>query len=268
MRSKSILSAVIFLASVPCMFATPTITGINAIWWFGSGILHDGSGCSADSSPCYYAQAALTANANGDNSGTPSWTVNTNQGGGNVNLSCYTCTSTVATSTAPSAGCVYDVSIYLTYPDHVQSSTFHLLVAQPTTLTLQSGYPKDGDSPYGLGYESTTEWKLGDSCGNSDPGLDFNENFGTFVTDYTGQNWPQPFASYSNSGSNAFVIDSMIATQEGGYVPSPEYPQVPLGTVKVRHNPWLCYVGSITIGSGLLTYTDTQQNYQDHGRHQ
>ena len=30
-------------ASTPCIFATPTITGPNAIWWFGSGILHDGA---------------------------------------------------------------------------------------------------------------------------------------------------------------------------------------------------------------------------------
>jgi len=254
-------------ASTPCIFATPTITGPNAIWWFGSGILLDGSGCPTGSSPCYYAQSALTANANGDTSGTPTWTVTSKQGGGDVSLSCLTCTNTTATSTAPSPGCTYDVSIYLTYPDNVQSSTFYLLVAQPTTLTLQSGYPTDLHSRFGVGYDSKTEWQMTDSCGNADAGLDVNEVFGTFITDYTGQNWSTPFESSANQPTS-YIMDSMIGTQEGGYVPAPEYPQTPLGTTKVRHNPWLFYVGSLTIGSGLLIHTDTQQNYQDHGRHQ
>lgn len=112
MRSQRILLVAMFFAALPCMFATPTITGVNAFWWLGSGILSDGG---------YYAQAAWTANANGA-TGTPTWHVNTVVGGGNVSLSCGTCANTEATSTAPSNGCVYDISVYVTYPDGSQSS--------------------------------------------------------------------------------------------------------------------------------------------------
>ncbi|HLH43402.1 MAG TPA: hypothetical protein VKV74_10475 [Bryobacteraceae bacterium] len=54
--------------------AQPTITGVNAFWWLGPGILSDGGMCSGQPGPCYYAQAAWTANANGA-MGTPTWNV-------------------------------------------------------------------------------------------------------------------------------------------------------------------------------------------------
>jgi hypothetical protein len=95
-------------------------------------------------------------------------------------------------------------------------------------LTLASGYPTDSHSPFGVGYESKTAWKMIDSCGNTDGELDVSEVFGAFITDYTGQNWPQPFESSYNTGqTGSLVIDNLIATQEGTYVPSPEYPQTP-----------------------------------------
>lgn len=263
MRELS-LAVLLFLGVLSTAVGQPTITGASAFWWLGSGVLSDGSGCSTNSSPCYYAQASWTANANGA-SGTPTWNVNTNSGGGNVSLSCYTCTNTVATSTSPSAGCVYDVSVYLTYPDSSQSAPFNVLIAQPTTLTLQPGYPKDGDSALGVGYDSQTEWNMTDSCGNSDAGLDVNEVFGTFVADYSGNNWPYPSETSFND-TTSYVTDSLIATNPPASTPPAEYPQS--GTTKVRHNVWNFYVGSLTYGSGLLIYSDTQQNYQDHGRHQ
>ncbi|HEX5431006.1 MAG TPA: hypothetical protein VFW83_03505 [Bryobacteraceae bacterium] len=39
---------------------TPTITGANAFWWLGSGILADGGMCSGQTGPCYFAQSQLT----------------------------------------------------------------------------------------------------------------------------------------------------------------------------------------------------------------
>jgi hypothetical protein len=269
MRSHLILSVAMVFAGVPCIYGAPTISGVDAFWWLGSGVLSDGGTCSGYTGPCYYAQATWTANANGDTSGTPTWHVNTVSGGGNVSLSCTTCTSTVATSTAPSNGCVYDVSVYVTYPDGGESSPtgFEVAIVTPKTLTLKAGYPTDSDSPYGVGYDSMTAWNLTDSCDNSDAGLDVNEVFGTFSDDYSGTNWPTPMQTSGNEATST-VTDSLIATQEGGLVPSPEYPQVPLGTTKVRHNPWTLYVGSTSFGSGVGVLTDTQQNYQDHGRHQ
>src|ERR1700693_728119 len=111
----------LFFGVLSTAVGQPTISGVNAFWWLGSGVLSDGNGCSTNSSPCYYAQASWTANPNGA-SGTPTWYVNTVSGGGNVSLSCTTCSSTVATSTAPSNGCVYDVSVYVHYPDGSESS--------------------------------------------------------------------------------------------------------------------------------------------------
>jgi hypothetical protein len=269
MRSKlTLLMAASFLVGVPYLFALPpTITGVNAFWWLGSGITDDGSGCPS-SSPCYYAQAAWTAHANGA-TGTPTWHVNTVAGGGNVSLSCTFCSSTTATSTAPSNGCVYDVKVYVTYPDGNESSPtgFEVSIVKPKTLTLEAGYPTDADSPFGTGYESATAWNLTDSCGYSDAGLDVNEVFGTFTNDYSGANWTQPTPSYANEPTST-VTDYMIATYAAGQVPPAEDPQTPLGSTKVRHNPRTIYVGSITFGSGVAVLTDTQQNYQDHGRHQ
>src|SRR5262245_51757460 len=90
MTYRSIYLIALLIASSAATFCQPTITGANAVWWFGSGILHDGSGCATNSNPCYYTQAAWTANANGA-SGTPTWHVSTNVGGGNISLSCTTC---------------------------------------------------------------------------------------------------------------------------------------------------------------------------------
>jgi hypothetical protein len=46
-----------------------------------------------------YAQSQLTSNANGA-SGSPSWTVTTQSGGGDVSLSCYNCANPLATETS------------------------------------------------------------------------------------------------------------------------------------------------------------------------
>lgn len=174
---------------------TPTISGANAFWWLGSGILSDGGTCSGKTGPCYYAQASWTANPNG-NSGSPTWTVVNAPDGGGVSLNCNTCTTVVATATSPSGGCVYDVTVAVTYNGNT-SAPFNVAIIQPTTTTLQSGTPFDQSahaafSTTGLvGYISTTSWNVTDSCGSSDGGLDVNESFGTFSND-TANNYPRP----------------------------------------------------------------------------
>lgn len=257
------------LALVVCAlgWSQPTISGANAFWWLGSGITADGYGCATETYPCYYAQAAWTANANGA-SGTPTWHINTVSGGGNASLSCTTCTNTVATSTAPSNGCVADISVYVTYPDGSESdpSNFKVVIGTPTTFTYQS--VTDSISTEGsAGYTSATAWNLTDSCGYSDPGLDVNEVFGTFVDDYSGENWPEPFPGATNEPTYT-VTDYQTASYPTCPYPPAEDPGSPPSGPAVRHNPWSAYVGTTTHGSGVFILADTQQNYQDHARHQ
>jgi hypothetical protein len=243
----------LFFGVLSTAVAQPTITGVNAFWWLGSGINSDYD---------YYAQAAWTANANGA-SGTPTWHVSTVSGGGSVSLSCTFCTNTTATSTAPSNGCTYDVTVYVTYPDSSQSANFYVAIVRPTTTTLLSGYPTD--DPRTAGYLSTTKWNLTDSCGYSDPGLDGNETFGTWTDDYVGNNWGHP------TPQQTYIADSTWYDLQGntGWTdPLCEIPQSPLTTVKVYHSSWTLWVGTQTFGSGVSVRADTSQFYQDHGRHQ
>jgi hypothetical protein len=259
---------VLFFGVLSTAVGQPTISGVNAFWWLGSGVLSDGNGCSTNSSPCYYAQASWTANPNGA-SGTPTWYVNTVSGGGNVSLSCTTCSSTVATSTAPSNGCVYDVSVYVHYPDGSESSHsgFEVAIVTPQTTTLLANYPADADYT-GSGYISTTKWNLTDSCGSSDAGLDANEVFGMFTDDYAGNNWQHGSQSAGNQSTSTITDQQSVFQNGNNTTPPAENPQSPLTTTRVFHNPWTLYVGSLTFGSGVAVRADTQQNYQDHARHQ
>jgi hypothetical protein len=243
----------------------PTISGVNAFWWLGSGILYDGGGClTIPQGACYYAQSTLTSNANGA-PGTPTWSVYRGAPGGNVSLSCTTCTSTVATATAPSYGCTADVTIYVSYGGYY-SAPFNLTIVTPSTFTVQSGYPTDSaDTSHG--YISNYVWNLTDSCGYSDPSLDGHETFGTFYTDYTGTDWPFPTAQSHTYRPDSLWYDAINAF--GQNIPLSEAPQSPLTSTKVLHDtPWSYLVGTQTQGSGVVVQTDTQQFYQDHGRHQ
>ena len=236
---------------------TPTISGASAFWWLGSGILADHD---------YYAQAAWTANPNGA-PGTPTWTVSTVSGGGSVSFSCTSCTNTTATSTAPSSGCVYDVVVHASY-DGFNSDDFSVAIIKPSTFTLQSGYPVDAAASGG--FLTTYAWALTDTCGSPDAGLDGNEQFGTWTDDYfnstgTHNDWPTPSATNGYSPTN--IWRDQIGLSYGSTPPSLA-PQSPLTTVTVMHDtPWTAFIGSQTFGSGLAVYADTQQFYQDHGRH-
>src|SRR5579885_1246331 len=92
---------------------TPTISGVNAFWYLGQGILADGGMCSGQSGPCYYAQSQLSPDPNGA-PGSPSWTIVQN-GQGKISLSCNDCANPVATALSPSGGCFSDIHVYVSY---------------------------------------------------------------------------------------------------------------------------------------------------------
>ena len=248
----------------------PTISGVNAFWYLG-GVLSDGPGCG-QGGWCYYAQASWTANANG-HAGTPTWTVENNPAGGSVTLSCYSCSTTEATSTTASAGCNHDVAVDVTYPDGAQSAPFYVLINTPESTTLQPTYPQNStwiSQPGYNGYQSLYSWSLFDLCSNALQGLDVNETFGNWSIDYTypqRTNWPFPRAGSYYFPSYSFN-DVLGASGPSNAVPPPQNPQQPLGTIAVYHDtPWYYFAGSQSFGSGVPIHVDTQQYYQDHGTH-
>ncbi len=238
---------------------TPTISGVNAFWYLGQGILANGGQCSGYPGPCYYAQSQLTSNPNGA-PGTPQWSIVQN-GQGQVTLSCYTCANPVATAVSPSGGCLADIHIYVSYGGY-SSASFDVTIVAPSSTNLLSGYPQHGD--LSTGFSSVYFWNVVDSCGNSDSGIDANEQFGTFVND-TANNWSLP-TQYSVYMTGSIVGDQIAHV--GGTPPAQNH-QTPLGTTKIRHNyPWALRVGTQTFGSGTPVRVDTQQQWQDHGTHQ
>jgi hypothetical protein len=239
---------------------TPTISGVSAIWWLGSGILSDGNTCSGYSGPCYYAQSQLTSDANGT-PGTPTWSVYYS-GSGSVSLSCNTCANPVVTAMSPSSGCAADVTLYVSY-DGYPSAPFGMTIVAPSTTTLQSGYPTD--SAASNGYLSVYIWNLTDTCGNSDPDLDGNETFGPWYNNISNDwGYPRGNAIYDTTS----LWGDMIGAQGTGLTPPVENPQTPLSSTAVHYStPWNLFIGSQTPGSGTSARADISQNYVDHGRH-
>jgi hypothetical protein len=238
----------------------PTISGVNAFWWLGNGILSDQG---------YHAQSALTGNANGA-SGSAYWSVQTVSGGGSVSISCSVCTSNTATSTAASKGCTEDVTIYASYGGF-NSDPFKVMITAPSTLTPVSGSPKDQAN--GDGFKSTYQWGLTDNCNQRDYGLDGNEVLGSWVDDYynsTGRhnNWRKPTPWKSFNSDYIWQDDIGISNCGGGCSPQWSNPKPTLSTVKVMSAPFSFYIGTQTSSSGIKLMSNTTQFYLDHGRHQ
>ncbi len=273
MTSRFSVLTLIFLGVVSTAAAqyTPTISGIHSWWWLGAGILYDGAGCSTNPpGACYWAEEPLTASPNGA-PGTPTWTVQTNPGGGAVTLNCYTCTSVVATASAPSSSCSADVTVYVSYGGY-QSAAFTILINSPAYAT-QTQDPTNAAS--GSGYLTTYMWGITDTCGNEDPGMDGNESFGNFTDDYAeisgiANNWPWsslvPGHLYDTGWTWADRIGAV--SSDGSYIPDPTNPQTPLSAVLVEDDtPWSLNLFTQTIGDGLSIFRDDQQWYIDHGEH-
>jgi hypothetical protein len=161
---------------------------------------------------------------------------------------------------------VRDVTVYLTYPDGSQSANFNVTIVQPSTTSLSLGYPQDSIYDGLYGYQTTYDWNLTDTCGNSDPGLDANEAFGAWTDVYVGNAW-----GYPTGGSDNFPTSTVSDVLRAGYKTTPPStnPQSPLSTEAVEYDfPWDLFVGSLTSGSGVVVHSDYQVFFVDHGRHQ
>lgn len=185
-------------------------------------------------------------------------------GQGQISLSCYNCTNPVATALSPSGGCYSDIQVYVSYGGYT-SNAFNVTIVAPSITYLESVAHENNNYPGPIyGWMSFWTWRIVDSCGALNGGLDANETFGAFVHD-TPNNWiySSEVAAYLTS---YLVIDFMAHI---GGTPATQNPGSPtLGTVKVRHNyPYAIRGGSQSFGSGTPVRVDTQQQYTDHGAH-
>ena len=233
---------------------TPTISGVNAVWWLGTGIIGDGGLCSGKTTACYYAKSQLMSNPNGA-PGSPSWTVVQN-GEGKISLSCYNCANPVATAQSVSTACSYDIQLKVSYGGY-SSASFGMTVAAPQSTTPQANYPYT-DSVY-QGFYTYFLWGVTSSCGGYIlGGIDANETFGTFSNPTT-NNWAYP---NQNSVYMATYLIGDEVVQVGG-TPTPG-----TGSELVRYDyPWVLRIGSLTNGSGTPVLVDTQAWYLNQGAH-
>jgi hypothetical protein len=119
------------------------------------------------------------------------------------------------------------------------------------------------------GYSTEIKYKLFDQLNDEMPSTGVNESFGTFVSDFAGENWPTPNATGKITDVNGQFPDTYhVYNLEGTFQPDPQGPSDPLGTTKVQHGSQAYYAGSSTPGQGCLIETGTLQYYLDHADHE
>lgn len=145
-------------------------------------------------------------------------------------------------------------------------------VVQPSSLQQLS--LTDGvfiDSNYQIhpnGFDSEYEYQVKDQFGSNMTNINVNEDFGTFFSDYPGQNWPMPGPNGRYYPDGKFT-DALGADVPAPYTPVSSAPQSPfLGNTKVFHFAHVYRGGSPTPGQGTTIALFTTQFYTDHARNQ
>jgi hypothetical protein len=236
----------------------PTISGISAAWFLGSGV--------SDATNGYYNQAALTGDSNcgaGDTcSSTPYWSVTS--GSSNATLSCSVCTSQTLTALAGSSS-VGDIGMTISIGGFT-SSPFTFTVGTPRSVVASVNGTAISDFAMSDGFSTHIYYSNKDQFGNTLPSIALNEQFGTVTNDQT-NNWANPTAGGIGSyGSNEWY-DWLYFYSCSGATPLCTNPQTPLSSNAVKHDAQSWRVGSSTVGTGVLVQTDNLQYYVDHGRH-
>lgn len=148
---------------------------------------------------------------------------------------------------------------------------FGWTVVQPSSLQqlslTDSVFIDSNFQIYLNGFVSEYRYQVKDQFGSNMTYINVNEDFGTFFTDYPGQNWPNgtPNGKYTADGQ---FVDDLGAHVEAPGTPLTSAPQSPLGTTKVYHFAHVYRGGSLTPGRGTAMGIFTTQIYTDHGRNQ
>ena len=208
--------------------------------------------------------------------------IDLNNGGADADSITATDDNTVTVkSTSPSAAAASvtkDVTVQLTY-NGTPVCTFDLAVFAPHSLHHLANIDHDYAAlppPYPdyTGYWCEIKYEILDQFDRVLPyDVPWNEDFNkdganpvSGISDYSGENWGWgPESGWSVPPSGA--IDNLARPDLPGLVPPAQ--NVGSGTVKIDHVIGAWYVGSTTIGDGVLVLDNNKwQMYQDHGRHE
>ena len=139
---------------------------------------------------------------------------------------------------------------------------YKLTVFAPDTAAVVSGT----DSAWGdYGYKSIYTMEVRDQFGDVLPAeIEVNENFGAWVSDYSGENWGPVQPNGSMTGDIQFTDTYGITGVT--YVPLPVNPGDAGANTKVEHAEQCYRAGSTTPGDGRPIKTHTCQYYRGKGR--
>ena len=263
-------------ASVP-----PQLSISPSLWFFGSGISTP-SGFTLGST-----QATITAS--GASGGTYSWTI-TN---GTTKASFSAGSSVSSTTTSSNTVTIYsigastssnDVTVQLSWTPQGESasaSSLQLGIDSPYTM-VSAGAPSDysvglcsslggsNPTPGTYGWLSLIPYNALSMFGQLITNLGVNETLLSATPSYQGENWPLATASgFQIPSSGQFEDDLCTVTTPPAPTLTPPalVPQSTLTNVLVYTRPQIWRIGSLTVGSATEVQTDTQQYFQDHGRH-
>lgn len=222
------------------------------LWWF-----------NGENAANYHEEVTLTAN--GTTTGSFHWTVTA--GTDKVNFENDTDDITLnndndvgVKSTAASAT-NNDVSIQLAINGQ-NVCTHQITVYAPTSSPVIAG---PTDSSWGPGFQTLYTMEVRDQFGTQLPNdIEVNEDFGTWVSDFAGENWPEPSPNGVMAAGAQFT--DTYAYQWQGATPQPVNPIDPNANVTVQHAPQYYRAGNTTIGDGIQVKTHTLQFYRGKGR--
>jgi hypothetical protein len=234
----------------------PSITGPSTIWWFGG-----------ENPPNYSTSVTLTASS--ASSGSFTWEIisGTNQlrfddnSTTKVTSSNQVTVKTISFSTSPN-----QIGVRVTV-NGFSSPTLQMTSRVPYQME-PVGAPTQLAHSEAV-YRSIYKYRILDQFGVLLPfDVPINERFIFPISvDYPGMNWEPSIA-------NGFVIppgdiaDLMEPGRFSGQVPTPTFPLLPLGTIKVFHRSQEWYIGSVLIGIGRRVQDNVQQYYVDHAAHE
>ena len=240
-----------------------SVTG-TGIWWLG------GSPDPNASTTGLYTQGYLKAQNNcgsGSCPETPQWVV-TQPSPNKIYLSSNSGTQVVATSLGPS-GSLGDIKIKYSIGGF-ESDEWDYTVNEPSEF-IGEGTTHYAASTLGYnhGYDSHVKYHLDDLYGNTFASFTGSEQFSTYASDYSGENWP-PHAQYPFYATILYGswFDS-ISVLCGSATPclSPVVQNPMGGSTMIDHATQTWRVGGTSAGVGVEVQQNTFQRLQDHGEH-
>lgn len=231
----------------------PTLTGIHTIWWFND--------YDSPNSSYYPISTTLTASP-----GSASYTFEITYGSDKAGLgeflaSTYTTSNNeVLLSSRSGSQQEEDVVVKVT-ANGKTSEPFYVTVRRPLYLVRNTGYPVYGAAPgWPIGFETQIEFSVLDNMNETLPyDMPMNEYFTTSaITDYSGENWPQPPPNDTTTFMSTFTDHYVSAeSQYGVYYPDPFAPGSSLSTTRVQHFGQQYWVGASANGTGVLVQQHT-----------